>query len=167
ALRLLARLWKVDTDLHSIAADLGADVPACLLSQTTRGEGVGEALTPLGDSLKTSPVLLVNPRVGVSTDTIFKAWDGVDRGALAHSDDMLALAQSSRNDLTVPAIALVPVITDLLAALEQQPGTTLTRMSGSGATGFALYSSIQARDFAHAAIVATHPEWWTLASRLR
>ncbi len=167
ALRVLGRLWGVDLDTSAIALALGADVPACLTSQTARGEGVGEALTKLGDGLKGIPVLLVNPRVAVSTGAIFKAWDGVDRGPLAHGDDVLALAQSARNDLTAPALMLAPVIADVLAALETQAGTTLVRMSGSGATCFALFKDLAARDQARAAIAKSHPNWWTMASRLR
>ena len=167
ALRVLGQLWDVDMSVSSLALTLGADVPACVTSQSARGEGVGEALTPLGDALAGIAVLLVNPRVGVSTGAIFKAWDQVDHGPLAQGDDLLALAQSARNDLTAPAIALAPVIPDVLAALEAQPGTTLVRMSGSGATCFALFEDLAARDQAHAAIAKSHPNWWTMTSRLR
>ena len=75
ALRVLGRLWDVDVETSGIALNLGADVPACVTSEAARGEGVGEALTPLGDALAGTPVLLVNPRVAVSTGAIFKAWD--------------------------------------------------------------------------------------------
>ena len=167
ALRVLSQLWDVDMSVSSLALTLGADVPACVISQSARGEGVGEALTPLGDALAGIPVLLVNPRVGVSTGAIFMAWDQVDRGPLAHGDDLLALAQSARNDLTAPAIALAPVIADVLTILEAQPGTTLVRMSGSGATCFALFKDLAARDVAHAAIAKSRPNWWTITSRLR
>ena len=86
ALRLLTRWWHLDaseTDLLDIAATLGADVPACLLSRTARGEGRGDALQPLADhGLTGTPLLLVNPRAPLSTAAVFRAWDGVDRGAL-------------------------------------------------------------------------------------
>ena len=167
ALRVLRKLWGVEMDMSAIAITLGADVPACLFSQTARGEGVGEALTIMGDGLNGTPVLLANPRVGVSTSAIFKAWDAVDRGPLTRGEELLTLAQSARNDLTPLAIALAPVIADVLAALERQAGTTLVRMSGSGATCFALFESADARDAAHAAIAREHPDWWLLASRLR
>jgi 4-diphosphocytidyl-2-C-methyl-D-erythritol kinase len=176
ALRILHALWQPGLTGNEILwmagcfdqkQRLGADIPACWSSVTARGEGVGEALTPLGNALRGTPVLLVNPRVGVSTGAIFKAWDQVDHGPLAQGDDLLALAQSARNDLTAPAIALAPVIADVLAALEAQPGTTLVRMSGSGATCFALFETRAARDAALAAITQMHPNWWTMASRLR
>jgi 4-diphosphocytidyl-2-C-methyl-D-erythritol kinase len=167
ALRLLGRVWGVEGNMPTITLSLGADVPTCITSQAARGEGVGEALTPLGDALAGIPVLLVNPRVAVSTGAIFKAWDGVDHGPLAQGDDILAIAQSARNDLTAPAIALAPVIADVLAVLERQAGTTLVRMSGSGATCFALFDEIAARDVAQHCLHKSHPNWWTLASKLR
>jgi len=167
ALRVLSRLWGVDGDVSAIAFTLGADVPACLTSQTARGEGVGEALTPLGDALAGNPVLLVNPRVGVSTAAIFTAWDGVDRGPLVQGDDLLYIAQSARNDLTAPAVTLAPVIANVLAVLERQSDTTLVRMSGSGATCFALFETLEACDTAREAIQKSHPAWWTLSSVLR
>ncbi len=167
ALRVLSGLWSVEKDMSAIALALGADVPACLLSRTSRGDGVGERLTKLGDGLTGAPVLLVNPRIALSTAAIFKAWDGVDRGALAHGNGLLKIAQSARNDLTAPATTLAPVIADVLTALEAQSGTTLVRMSGSGATCFALFESMAARDAAHASITEAHPDWWTMASALR
>ena len=167
ALRLAARLWGLDGPDARIALELGADVPACLASVTARGEGVGESLTALGDGLAGMPVLLVNPGVAVSTGDIFRAWDGTDLGPLGRGDDLLALAQSARNDLTKPAIALAPVITDVLAALAEQSGVILTRMSGSGATCFALFDGAETRDAASEVIAAAHPEWWQMAGALR
>ena len=86
----------------------------------------------------------------------------MDRGPLSLDDWQLG-----RNDLEQPAIGLVPVITDVLALLAKQPGVDLVRMSGSGATCFALFSDAQKRDAAAKAIAAARPSWWTLATRLR
>ena len=161
ALRLLRRLWGLsisDEELLDIAAILGADVPACLLSRTMRGEGRGDALQPYpAVDVSGTPVLLVNPRVPLSTAAVFRAWDGVDRGPL---EDLAA----SRNDLEAPAIALVPEIAQVLAALS---GARLARMSGSGATCFGLYGSEAERDEAAARIAAAFPRWWQLPTRLR
>ncbi|WP_448582453.1 4-(cytidine 5'-diphospho)-2-C-methyl-D-erythritol kinase [Thermaurantiacus sp.] len=117
--------------LLALAAQLGADVPACLACVTARGEGRGERLAPARPRAGT-PILLVNPGVPVATGPVFQAWDGVDRGPLG--DDPAA----GRNDLEAPAIALQPVIADVLAWLRTLPGASLVRMSGSGATCLAL-----------------------------
>ncbi|MFN3726070.1 MAG: 4-(cytidine 5'-diphospho)-2-C-methyl-D-erythritol kinase [Allosphingosinicella sp.] len=160
ALRLLTRFWGLPHEpeiLHVIARSLGADVPACLASRTVRGEGRGDDLVPIDSTLAETPILLVNPRVPVPTGPVFKAWDGIDRGPLGA--DLLG-----RNDLEVPALTIAPVIADVLKALV---GAGFARMSGSGATCFALYGSDAERDEAQARISVAHPDWWTLASRLR
>lgn len=144
-------------DLMEIAASLGADVPACLASRTARGEGRGERLRfAEDDGLAGTPVLLVNPRVALSTAAVFKAWDGVDRGPLGDWRD-------GRNDLEAPARRLVPEIGAVLDALSG----AFARMSGSGATCFGLFDSEAARDEMQARIAADHPAWWALASCLK
>ncbi|HEY0270928.1 MAG TPA: 4-(cytidine 5'-diphospho)-2-C-methyl-D-erythritol kinase, partial [Sphingomonas sp.] len=112
------------------------------------------------------PLLLVNPRVAVATGPVFAGWDQVDRGALAEGDP-LAVAAAGRNDLEPPARALAPVIGLVVAALAARPGARLARMSGSGATCFALFEDVAARDAADAAIAAARPDWWRLATFLR
>ena len=164
-LRLLARWWELDPGeeaLIEIGADLGADVPACVLSRTVRGDGRGDRLHPVAKLATAAlPALLVNPCVPVSTAAVFKRWDGLDQGPL--SDDWLG----GRNDLEGPAIVLAPEIGAVLALLREQGGVRLVRMSGSGATCFALFDSESARDAADRAIAARRPGWWRLASRLR
>ena len=197
ALRLLSRWWELDVaepDLLEIASALGADVPACVLSQSARGEGRGDQLRPLDLGLSGTPILLVNPRTPLSTAAVFRAWDGVDRGALPRpfaSSEVekplraeretgvggLGSARHSvstsldtngwggmRNDLERPALGLVPEIANVLAALS---GASLARMSGSGATCFGLYQSEAERDAAAARIAVEHSHWWTLPTRLR
>jgi len=169
ALRLLARLWTIADDalLMRIAAGLGADVPACLESRTLRGEGRGDLLDLLDDrAVAGVPILLVNPRIALATAPVFKRWDGIDRGPLAHGAP-LAAAFAGRNDLEPPAAALVPEIATLVAALAEAPGATLARMSGSGATCFALFADAGARDRAAAAIAARWPGYWQLSAALR
>lgn len=166
-LRALARAAGTRPDprrLFAIAAELGADVPACLLGVSAIGRGKGEALTPIV-GLGAVPVLLVNPGVAVSTASVFHAWDGIDRGGIAEGA-LLDRAHAGRNDLEAPARAIAPVIGEVLALLTAQPGVTLSRMSGSGATCFALFDSTAACAAAHAAIAADAPGWWCLASTL-
>ena len=159
ALRLLTSLWGVDPALASaVAPKLGSDVPACLLSLAMRGEGAGDELTPIElPEISGTPALLVNPRVALPTRDVFECWDGVDRGPLEDWRD-------GRNDLEPPAIGLVPQIQTVLAWLSVQPGVKFIRMSGSGATCFALFDSEEARD---AAADRVPREWWRLATNLR
>lgn len=162
-LRALARLHGIAADdarLFALAAGLGADVPACLVGRTALGTGKGDALVPLADRAGT-PVLLVNPGVGVSTAAVFSGWDGVDRGALDLADP-----EGGRNDLEPPARAVAPVIDDVITLLTAQTGVTLARMSGSGATCFALFDTVESRDHASATVRATAPGWWQLATML-
>jgi 4-diphosphocytidyl-2-C-methyl-D-erythritol kinase len=158
-LRLLTSLWRIDpAHASAVAPELGSDVPACLLSLPARGEGAGDKLTPieLGE-LSGTPVLLVNPRVALSTAEVFAGWDGIDAGPLGGW-------REGRNDLEDAAKRLVPQIETVLAWLSAQQGTTLVRMSGSGATCFALFSTEESRDRA-AELVPR--EWWRLPTYLR
>ena len=165
-LRALARMHDVAVDhpeLFMLAAGLGADVPACLLGRTARGEGKGDALRPL-PPLGDRPVLLVNPRIGVSTAAVFGRWDGVDRGPLGRGEALM-VAAAGRNDLEPAARSLAPQIEAVLALLSAAPGVVLTRMSGSGATCFAVFDDGDARDAA--AKAASERGWWVLPTFLR
>jgi 4-diphosphocytidyl-2-C-methyl-D-erythritol kinase len=159
ALRLLTSLWAIDPKYaQEVAPALGSDVPACLLSLAARGSGAGDTLAPMDLSdLSGTPVLLINPRVPLSTGEVFAGWDGKDRGPLGEW-------REGRNDLEEPAKALVPQIGSVLAWLSAQPGARFVRMSGSGATCFALFANQEERD---AAAIAVPREWWHLGSFLR
>ena len=155
ALRLLTRWWRLDLredELLKVAGRLGADVPACLRSRTVRGTGRGDALIGVRQEFAGTPVLLVNPGIAVSTAEAFRRWKGVP----AHG-----------NDLEPPAREIAPVIGEVIDLLLCQAGVRLARMSGSGATCFALFATDAWRDAAEAAIAEARPGWWQLASRLR
>ena len=164
-LRALTRLHAVPLDhpdLHALAAKLGADVPACLLGRTALGRGKGDVLQPM-PGLPGTPALLVNPGVPVVTAAVFARWDGVDRGPIGMGD-LLAVAEAGRNDLEPAARALAPVIDAVLALLAAAPRVLLSRMSGSGATCFALFADEAAR--ADAAGEARAHGWWCLETAL-
>jgi len=166
-LRALARRDGVPLDdvrLFAIADRLGSDVPACLLGQSALGRGRGEQLEPV-EGLAGMPVLLVNPGVAVSTGPVFAAWDGLDRGPIGEGA-LLGRALLGRNDLEAPARGLAPAIGEALGLLLDGEGTRLVRMSGSGATCFALYDRPEHRSAAAAAIRAARPGWWCLESAL-
>lgn len=158
-LRLLTSLWSIDPKLaEQVAPSLGSDVPACLLSLPARGEGAGDELAPVQlPDLGGIPVLLVNPRVHLATADVFAKWDGEDQGPLSDWRDGF-------NGLQQAAISLVPQIETVLAWLGTRPGANVTRMSGSGATCFALFDSEEARDLAANSVPR---EWWRLATSLR
>ena len=160
ALRLLNKLWGLNwpnEKLEPLARRLGADVAPCLYSLPMWGDGRGDELTPVEAGLSGRPVLLINPRTALSTADVFAKWDGIDRGALEKWS-------AGRNDLEQPASELAPLIPTVLAWLGAQPGVECARMSGSGATCFALFDSERARNDAAEAVPR---EWWRFATRLR
>ncbi len=159
ALRLLSRLWNIDPrHALAVAPGLGSDVPACLLSLPARGTEAGDKLELVQDPrISGAPVLLVNPRIPLATADVFAAWDGIDRGPLGDW-------REGRNDLEAPARKLVPSIGEVLDWLRRQQGANFVRMSGSGATCFALFDSEGERDSAAASCPSN---WWHLATFLR
>lgn len=163
--RIVRKRYGLPGDWPARAARLGADVPACVASVACIGRGTGTLLEPADASLGGAAVLLVNPGRPLATGPVFAGWDGADRGPLPVGDAR-AIALAGRNDLEAPAIALCPPIAEVLVALGET-GPWLARMSGSGATCFALYDDERARDAAAARIRAIRPQWWQLSGKLR
>lgn len=151
-----------------LAGQIGADVPVCLLSQTSHMTGIGENVTPLLNMGQLFAVL-INPGVAVSTAEIFKRFDQssaireTPRPQLA-SGDLLERALSGRNDLQPIAIEVQPIIADAIGALERQKGCQLARMSGSGATCFGIFETQGQAEIAARTMASNHPDWWVLAT---
>lgn len=166
AARLLNRLWDIqasEQEIADILAPLGADIPACVFSRTSFGSGTGTAIELRDDSnVPARHLLLVNPLQSVSTAAIFKAWDGEDRGPVARGDIWHA-ALSGRNDLEPIAAGICSAITDILEVLARA-NPAMVRMSGSGATCFALFA--EAKDL-EAATSLLDPCWWSMGTELR
>lgn len=164
--RLLNKLWTLgasERELADILAPLGADIPACVFSRPSFGSGTGTALAFLDDSnVPARHMLLVNPLQSVSTAAIFQAWGGIDGGAVGRGDVWDA-AITGRNDLEPIASKICPVITDILTQLAQAE-PAMVRMSGSGATCFALFDDVTSLEAARARL---EPHWWSMASLLR
>ena len=147
--------------------DLGADLPVCLMSHPARMRGIGERL-----ALQQTPpcwIALVNPRVEVPTPQVFAALQSKQNSPMPdvlpkwpNATCFADWLQTQRNDLQAPALEIAPVIGDAIAALAAQSGALIARMSGSGATCFALFAT-QAEAAAAAAISIASPEWWTVA----
>jgi len=167
ALRALSALWGVNipTDLP---LRLGADVPVCLHAQSCRMQGVGEALSPT--ALPPFWLVLVNPGVPVRTQDVFAKLDKKDNAPMALPPsfaDAKALGVwlgGTRNDLEAPARRIAPVIGDVIDALAAQPGCLLARMSGSGATCFALFEAADQALNAQADIQRKESSWWCAAA---
>lgn len=179
ALRLLAELNELPVDHPAVVAAAratGADVPVCLDPRARMMRGAGEEIGPvLG--LAALPAVLVNPGVPVATAPVFKALglavgqvlDGAAHPAIASSldaDAVLGAIGPARNDLEAPALTVAPVIGEALALLRAQGGCRLARMSGSGATVFAIFSDDGAAQTAAGAIRAAQPGWWVEPTRL-
>jgi 4-diphosphocytidyl-2-C-methyl-D-erythritol kinase len=171
ALVALRRLWRIsleDEALYALGARLGADIPACLYGRAVWVGGIGERLEPAGP-LPEAGILLVNPRTALPTAAVFAARTGpfghVGRFApMPGTASALARAlMRCRNDLTEAAIGLVPEIAAVLARLGPLPGSLLARMSGSGATCFALFADRAAAEEARALVAAAEPRWWCAA----
>lgn len=168
-LRLLNRFWETglsQSELAELSAPLGADLPACVISHTCRGEGIGQDLSPISnDSFTGHFCLLVNPQIPISTASVFEAWDGVDRGAL-QGDSVMEMAINGRNDLQPPAENIVQAIGHILTELKQT-NPVLARMSGSGATCFGLYENEDQAEVARKIINAAFPDAWTMIGGLK
>ena len=133
-----------DATLSAIAAKTGADGVMCLWAQPALAEGYGERLTPV--ALPSVPAVLVNPGVACATGAVYGGFDTGGRFSaldavaqdIVNIEELTKRLAQMRNDLQAPAVALQPVIAEVLAELEAQPKTLFARMSGSGATCFAL-----------------------------
>jgi 4-diphosphocytidyl-2-C-methyl-D-erythritol kinase len=183
ALRLLAQLNGLALDdkrLRDVALATGADVPVCLASRACDMTGVGETLLPL--SLPIMPCVMVNPRIPVATKDVFRAL-GLRNGELlvgatdvfrgtawpapgASVEDWVEVLAASSNDLEAPAIRIEPVIGNVISALSATNGAWLARMSGSGATCFAIYENTADAQRAAQKIALDHPGWWVHAGVL-
>jgi 4-diphosphocytidyl-2-C-methyl-D-erythritol kinase len=154
------------------ALGLGADVPVCVASRPARMRGIGEVLDRLGP-LPETYIVLVNPRVAVSTPAVFRALDVKANPPMPDHlpdwADARAMAEwlaTTRNDLEGPARSVAPIIGDVLRLLAAQPDALVARMSGSGATCFALFATLAAAERARAAIADARPDWWVAAGEL-
>lgn len=189
------RLALHDPRLMAAARATGADVPVCLDPRTRVMRGIGDVLSPRIE-LPRVPVILVNPGVMVATKDVFRKLrlrrpasiimqraqrtDGCQSllGRDGKGETSLSIPWACgvaglaaglaglANDLEKPAIRLAPVIAEVLAALSAMPGCLLARMSGSGATCFALFETPRMASLEARRLRAQHPAWWVRATTL-
>jgi 4-diphosphocytidyl-2-C-methyl-D-erythritol kinase len=167
ALRLLARLWRV-TVPEDVALSLGADVPVCLGSKPALMAGIGERLTP-GPALPPMWIVLVNPLATVSTASVFARVErremppgpAAPEAGFAAFGPLVEWLSVQRNDLEPAAMAVCPPIARVLEALKEAP---LARMSGSGATCFALLPDRESAIAVAERLRRAEPRWWIAAA---
>ena len=179
ALRLLAQANAVDPfdpRLMECARALGADVPVCLETRPRLMRGIGHELGPVLRFVD-QPAVLINPGVALETSAVFTALGlksgerhippGIVEPPVSGMDALHRLGTTSRNHLEPPAKRLTSRISRVIAALEAQEGCRLARMSGSGATCFALFGSDAAAQNAAESIKAIHYRWWVRPCRIQ
>lgn len=174
-LREAMELSLADAELEAVAAQLGADGAACLWARPAIAEGRGERLSP-APALPELDVVLVNPRIALSTSAVYRGYDAIGRfggaerppmpEAFESAADVAGWLTLTRNDLEAPAVALAPEIGDVLGLISEEPETLFARMSGSGATCFALCGGdVEAEGLAER-LEALKPDWWVRRCRL-
>ena len=172
SLRLLTRLWDINpAHARAVAPSLGGDVPVALLGQPALMRGEGERVEPVTLPAPI-PAVLFNPGIACPTGPVFAAFDAAGGGQdfaelgplpdFADLDTLFGWLAEQRNDLEIPALALVPKI----GPATPLPPPRLTRMSGSGATFLALYATLAAAQESADMLSAQHPEWWVRATLL-
>ena len=162
-------------ELVVVAASLGSDVPVCVVSCPTLMTGRGEILRAVR-GFPSCGVVLANPGVPLSAAEVYSALNAKPLAASVAEMDapyfaagfaaLLDYLKTRPNDLERPATQLAPVIGDVVAALEALPGARLARMSGSGATCFALFAAHAEAEAAKGLIAKAHPDWWVAAGGL-
>ncbi len=174
-LRALDRLWRLGLDpdrLAELGRPLGADVAMCVHARPLRAIGIGDVVDRFV-ALPAAGIVLVNPGVAVPTPAVFSILARRDNPPLpplpAGFTDAAALAawlRRGRNDLQSAAITVAPVIADVLAALSADPEVVLARLSGSGATVFALTRDAASAGRVEARITGLGRPWWVAAAPL-
>jgi 4-diphosphocytidyl-2-C-methyl-D-erythritol kinase len=160
--------------LHAAATRIGADIPCCLASSAAIMTGIGDNLHQIRCA-EPAPAVLVNPMVPLATRDVFRELAAPPLSLnpapplipdIASVADLAIYARARRNDLQAPAQRMLPVIGEVLAALDATPGALLSRLSGSGPTCFALFTDAADALAAARAIASEHPGWWVRAVAL-
>ena len=171
-LRVISRetgLDFADEPLASELTALGADIPACYLSQPLLAEGIGDEILPW-PTLPDFGVLLVNPLVSLSTREVYERNSEFSTPAMMSAPKSqagwMSLMKTTRNDLQRVAENMVPEVNQILDLLKETQNKTIARMSGSGASCFAIYPTLADAQVAEAQLKAMHPQWWVQAGKV-
>lgn len=164
----LLELWDIPSSapwLPELMRKLGADVPACLRSAPVRMRGIGDVLDPAPDMAEI-PVVLINPAAHCPTREVFRRFvppeqTSVDLTFESDSPNaLIAFLKTTRNDLTPFALEIVPEIDEVISSLSACRDCCLARMSGSGASVFGLFDTIETAEDAAEKLSFAHPKWW-------
>lgn len=175
-LKGLNAFWNLQCDdktLMAIGLTLGADIPACIIQKPAIVSGIGEQIMPVSLPFSRIPVLLMNPNQALSTQAVYQQFQknnrpftaiSLDENAFTSWDAFTKTVLNKHNDLELPATQLQPTIEKVLHHLSSQPGCLLARMSGSGATCFALFATHHAAIQAHRNLSTQFPTYWMRVS---
>ena len=175
AMELLARHWNCNfstSRLQHIATSIGSDIPACLQNAPLWMEGAGERITPIFIPFDV-PVLLVNPRKPLATQSVYQNLTPPYAAPLSlpagfvNLPDLVAFLYMSQNMLEAPAKKIEPEIDRVIRGISEIPGCLISRMSGSGASCFGIFLSLNACEYAEKLLRESHPEWWVKSTLLR
>lgn len=169
-LQALTNLYDIPMPSRDDILTLGADVPVCLMGGQVRMRGIGEDLAELSSAGLSWPTVLVNPGVSVPTSEVFRHLTSRKNSPMPEEvleeiyNEFPDWLGHRRNDLEQPAISIAPVIADVLDALRAEDGCRIARMSGSGATCFAIFDEDEQAASAVRSIRKSYPGWWSVVA---
>ena len=179
-LRLLNSFWKLDWSMEALmtlGANIGSDIPACLMNAPCRMTGRGEHVTKI-DMLPILFCVLVNPGVHLSTAEIFRKLntskiDADTRNTpkeelpdLTTYEALYNYLQNTGNDLLSPAMEIAPSIGLVLDAISNT-GADISAMTGSGSTCFGLFKDEVSAHHAKEQLKELFPDYWVEATALK
>lgn len=148
-LKQLFEICISDDELMDIGADIGKDVPFCVLKNATMySYGLGEKLIIIG-SLPQYSIVLAKPNINVSTSWAYKMYDSLD--TVTHPDtkgmidaiknsDKCAIKNKILNVLEYVTANEYPIINEYKDFLVKN-GAEAAAMSGSGPSVFGLFDN--------------------------
>ena len=179
ALRLIVRAHGSEiaqTMAEAVAPLLGGDVLACFHNLPGFMTDEGDTFEPIL-SVPRLPALLINPGIACPTGEVFKAYDEVAPSAIPEHpplpDNRTALRafvswlnDNTLNSLQNPAMSMHPEIAKILGTMQGLSGVRTARMTGSGATCFALFDSMDLAEAAEDMLQRQNPDWWVQSTLL-
>lgn len=150
ALNEIFALNLTKKDLQTISLNFGSDIPFFFENKAAIIRGRGEKITDFPHFLPIE-ALLINPRIQLSTKEVFARREGVFSKEISDTEilktPILDLIKNFPNDLTSPAISILPAVSEIFDELKKS-GAKIAKMSGSGASCFGIFSEESELDLA-------------------